>query len=40
MRVIPTMVIAAIAGIVIAQVNSAGKAGDSNILPFLFPSSF
>jgi hypothetical protein len=38
MRVIPTMAIAAIGGIVIAQVNSGGKTGDTNILPFFIPT--
>lgn len=36
-RVVPTMLIAAIVGIVIAQVNSQGKTGDSNMLPFFIP---
>lgn len=36
-RVIPTMLIALIGGIVIAWFNSQGKTGDSNVLPFLVP---
>lgn len=36
-RVIPTMLIALIGGIVVTYFNTQGKMGDSNVLPFIIP---